>query len=262
MLSHSVEGMAAACKALDCPVVSGNVSLYKLIGIDGLKVADLNSLLNKLIAGINEEAPIDLTGVIGDAANELLLGKVKTLTQIREATPGNPKDYTMVYAPEGSGDEVDMVTLVLRLFLRFISEPQNVKAIEALLKGKLNEDGYKFLCALLENFGQMASTHDGMDKIMYTVYYIFYAALNAGVATNNGLAEFNGNYSFLNQLFATSNVGFLNQLEQSFGDLLNKWTPDVVDEDEVVPNGFIKFFRSIGDFFRRIIAWIQSIFKR
>ena len=240
----------------------GNVSLYKLIGIDGLKVADLNSLLNKLIAGINEEAPIDLTGVIGDAANELLLGKVKTLTQIREATPGNPKDYTMVYAPEGSGDEVDMVTLVLRLFLRFISEPQNVKAIEALLKDKLNEDGYKFLCALLENFGQMASTADGMDKIMYTVYYIFYAALNAGVATNNGLAEFNGNYSFLNQLFATSNVGFLNQLEQSFGDLLNKWTPDVVDEDEVVPNGFIKFFRSIGDFFRRIIAWIQSIFKR
>ncbi|MBQ8090064.1 MAG: phosphoribosylformylglycinamidine synthase subunit PurL, partial [Pyramidobacter sp.] len=28
VLSHSVEGMAAACKALDCPVVSGNVSLY------------------------------------------------------------------------------------------------------------------------------------------------------------------------------------------------------------------------------------------
>ncbi|MBR5409400.1 MAG: hypothetical protein IK104_01910 [Clostridia bacterium] len=239
----------------------GSVSLYKLIGIDGLKVADLNSLLNKLIDSINEDAPLDLTGVIGDAANELLLGKVKTLTQIRVPTAGNPKDYTMVYAPEGSGDEVDMVTLVLRLFLRFISEPQNVKAIEALLKGKLNEDGYKFLCALLENFGQMASTHDGMDKIMYTVYYIFYAALNAGVATNNGLAEFNGDYSFLNQLFATSNLGFMNQLEKSFGDLLNKWTPDVVDEDEVVPNGFIRFFKSIGDFFRRIIAWFQSLFK-
>ena len=239
----------------------GNVSLYKLIGIEGLKVADLNSLLNKLISNINESAPIDLTGVIGNAANELLLGKVKTLTQIREATPGNPKDYTMVYAQGESGDEVDMVTLVLRLFLRFISEPQNVRAIEAMLKGKLNDDGYKFLCSLLENFGQMASTDDGMDKIMYTVYYIFYAALNAGVATNNGLANFNGDYSFLNQLFATSNVGFLRQLEISFGDLLNKWTPDVVDDDEVVPNGFIRFFKSIGDFFRRIIAWFQNLFK-
>lgn len=240
----------------------GNVSLYSLIGIEGLKYADLNSLLDGLISNINESAPLDLTGVIGDAANELLLGKLVSFTSVRKDENGNNfTDYTMEYAQGKSGDQADMATLILRLLLKFISVPQNVKAIEALLKDSLSENGYKFLCALLENFGQMASTDGGMDKIMYTFYYIFYAALNAGVATNNGLSQFNGNYSFLNQLFATSNVGFLRQLEISFGDLLNRWTPDVVDDDEVVPNGFIRFFRSIGDFFRRIFAWFQNLFK-
>ena len=107
----------------------------------------------------------------------------------------------------------------------------------------------------------MAKTEGGMDKIMYTVYYIFYAALNAGVATNNGLATFNGNYSFLNQLFKTSNVGFLRQLEISLGDLLNKYGTDVIEDDQVIPNGqisfwqrIINFFKKIGDFFRRLFG--------
>ena len=106
----------------------------------------------------------------------------------------------------------------------------------------------------------MAATDDGMDKIMYTVYYIFYAALNAGVATNNGLAQFNGDYSFLNQLFATSNVGFLRQLEISLGDLLNKYTPEVINDHEVAPQGQISFWQKIIDFFKKIGDFFRRLF--
>ena len=108
----------------------------------------------------------------------------------------------------------------------------------------------------------MVSTPDGMDKVMYTVYYIFYSANVAASSTNNWLAEFNGNYSFLNQLFATSDLAFMRQLEKSLGDLLNKYTPDIADDDEVVPNGFVKFFKAIAAFFQKIIKFFQNMFKK
>lgn len=108
----------------------------------------------------------------------------------------------------------------------------------------------------------MVGTEDGMDKVMYTVYYIFYAANIAAHETKNWLANFNGNYSFLNQLFSTSDLAFMRQLEKSFGDLLNKYTPDIIDDDEIVPNGFVKFFKALKDFFAKILAFFKNMFKR
>ncbi|MBR5423081.1 MAG: hypothetical protein IK108_03635 [Clostridia bacterium] len=257
--------------------ITGEIDLYDLIGIR-LDEVNVNTLLQKVIESLNVDQQFKLSDIIADAVVELSIGTVDSFTSVRLQpeylkgtydngqanynASGNAIDYTMHYSANGAGgDQVDYVTILMRLLLKFISIPQNVTAIENMLKGKLNDTGYKFLCSLLENFSQMASTDDGMDKIMYTVYYIFYAALNAGVATNNGLAEFNGNYSFLNQLFATSNVGFLRQLEISLGDLLNKYTPDIVDDDEVIPQGqisfwqkIINFFKKIGDFFKRLFG--------
>ena len=45
-----------------------------------------------------------------------------------------------------------------------------------------------------------------------------------------------------------------------FGDLLNKWTSDVVDDDEVAPKGFIKLFQGLIDFFKKIMNFIKGIF--
>jgi len=259
---------------------NGEVDLLGLVGID-LSEMTANSLIDMLISNISSSiSGFDLTGMIGDAVTELTMGKVvhfesarilpteqigtaykSDSSKVREVTSsGNAIDYTMKYGSSGNGDQVDYVTIILRLILNFISVKQNVVAIEALLKDKLNDTGYKFLCSLLENFSSMASTDDGMDKIMYTVYYIFYAALNAGVATNNGLANFNGNYSFLNQLFATSNVGFLRQLEQSLGDLLNNYGTGVINDHEVIPDGQISFWQKIINFFQRIINWFKGLF--
>ena len=256
---------------------NGEIDLLALANID-LSEINANTLIQMVIDSISDQIQgFDLTDMIGDAVVELSMGTVDSFISVRElpeylyGTYGNgvsnhegvnARDYTMHYtAYNGGGDQPDYVTILLRLILKFISVPQNVTALEALLKTKLTGDGYKFVCSLLENFSQMASTNDGMDKIMYTFYYIFYSALNAGVATNNGLAEFNGNYSFLNQLFATSNVGFLRQLEISLGDLLNKYTPEIVDDDEVIPQGqisfwqrIIEFFKKIGDFFKRLFG--------
>ena len=254
--------------------ITGNVDIYDLIGID-LGTVNANTLIQLGIDAINDQtAQFDLTDVIADAVTELTLGTVDSFTSVRmlpeylndvhgHTAEGNAIDYTMHYSADGAGgDQVDYVTIIMRLLLKFISIPQNVTAIEAMLKGKLNDDGYKFLCSLLENFSQMAASDDGMDKIMYTVYYIFYAALNAGVATNNGLARFNGDYTFLNQLFATSSVGFLRQLEISLGDLLNKYTPEVISDHEVAPQGQISFWQKIINFFKKIGDFFRNLFSR
>ena len=260
------------------PDANGNAQpdLYGLIGID-LAEFDMEAIVDLLLNMVNENidtGDLDLSEVIREALPDLVLGQVLGFTSKRQVPADSPNaqagatgvdyahDYTMGYAGTSaeSGSQIDLVTIVLKVLLSFISQPGNVQVLEGFLKDKLNENGYKFVCSLLENFSQMAATKDGQDKIMYTVYYIFYAALSAGVATNNGLANFNYNYSFLNQLFATSDVAFIRQLEVSFGDLLNKWTGDVVDEDEVVPNGFIKFFQAIINFFKKIGNFFKGLF--
>ena len=244
---------------------NGEVSLYPLLGEDfDLETLDFSSIADLLLGLVNnlvDSTGLELTGILDNAIYELTVGVVTPFQSKRGV-----KDYTVRYAGAASGssgavgDKADLATVVLRLVLNFISKPENVTALEALLKDSLNEEGYKFVCSLLESFQQFAASEGGMDEIMYTVYYIFFLALNVGVATNNGLAEFNYNYSFMNKLFAGSNIGFIQQMAKSFGWLLDKNTPDVIDHDEAVPNGFIRFFRSIIDFFKKIGEFFKSLF--
>ena len=247
---------------------NGEVSLYPLLGEDfDLEVFDFTAIADLLVGLINNAVDgmgLELTGVLDNAVYELTVGVVSSFQSKRGET-----DYTMHYAGGASGssgggygDKTDLATVVMRLVLNFLASPHNVQALEQMLNGTLNGNGYKFVCALLENFQQLLTTENGIDKVMYTVYYIFYVALNTGVATNNGLAEFNYNYSFMNRVFSESNVGFLRQMATSFGWLLDKNTPDVVTHDEAVPNGFIRFFRSIIDFFKRIAAFFKNLFSR
>ena len=259
VVRNTLNALAKVLETVE-PVAGKDLDLATLFGFD-FKV-DIEGLLDQALKGIEEKYGFKLATVATEAIKELTVGQVVTFDSLSgQWVYDGHQAYTMKYAGK-SGDQVDMVTIILRLILRFISDPQNVKAIEAMLKPKLNENGYKFLTSLLDNFSQMVSTPDGMDKVMYTVYYIFYSANVAASSTNNWLAEFNGNYSFLNQLFATSDLAFMRQLEKSLGDLLNKYTPDIADDDEVVPNGFVKFFKAIAAFFQKIIKFFQNMFKK
>ena len=252
----------AVAKVLETvePMTGKDLDLATLFGFD-FRV-DIEGLLDQALKGIEEKYGFKLATVATEAIKELTVGQVVTFDSLSgQWVYDEQQAYTMKYAGKG-GDQIDMVTIILRLILRFISDPQNVNAIEAMLKPKLNENGYKFLTSLLDNFSQMVSTPDGMDKVMYTVYYIFYSANVAAHETENWLADFNGNYSFLNQLFATSDLAFMRQLGKTLGDLLNKYTDDVIDDDEIAPNGLVKFFKAIASFFQKIIKFFQNMFKK
>ncbi len=232
--------------------IAGEIDLMELIGLDF--EINIEGLITELLAGVAEDTGFELTEVAMEAITELTLGEVISYT-----SKNGKQAYTMVYAT--GADSVDFVTVILRLVLTFISIPENVTALEAILADNLTGDGYTFLCSLLENFSQMAASEDGMDEIMYTVYQIFYAANVAAHKTNDWYQNFNGDYSFLNQLFATSDLAFLRQIEISLGGLLNKYTGDIIDDDELAPNGFIAFFQKIAEFFQKIADFFKNLFS-
>ena len=165
----------------------------------------------------------------------------------------------------GSIFEIQLMDFTI---ITFISDPANKDAVEELMKDKVSGDGYTFLCSLLDNFSQMVRTADGKDKVMYTVYYVFYSALVAGVATNNAFAEFNGNYSFLQSLFNTSDLAFMRAIGQSMYDIFhikddegNEPISPIIDETGVVPQGQIPFWQKIIEFFKQIINFFKNMFK-
>ena len=253
---------------------NGNVSLYPLIGLD-LANINLESMLRELLDGLKESTGFALSDLGIDLVNELSMGVIESYESHINEDEFFQNMYTMKYAEEGTDiegnkcDKVDFVTIILRLVLTFISDPDNVKQVEAMLKDKVSEDGYTFLCSLLDNFSQMVRTADGKDKVMYTVYYVFYSALVAGVATNNAFAEFNGNYSFLQSLFNTSDLAFFRAIGQSMYDIFhikddegNEPISPIIDETGVVPQGQIPFWQKIIEFFKQIINFFKNLFTK
>lgn len=231
--------------------VAGEIDFYELISFD-FKL-NIEDIIAELLAGIEEDTGFVLKDIAMNAINELTVGEVVSFTSKNGLTA-----YTMKYA-EG-GDRTDMVTVILRLVLTFVSDKDNVVALEALLADSLNEDGYTFLCALLENFSQMAASENGMDEILYTVYNIFYAANVAAHKTEGWLEEFNGDFSFLNELFATSSLPFLQDIGASISGLLDKFGDGIFDSDGLASDGLITFFNKIMEFFNKIIEFFSSLF--
>ncbi len=233
--------------------LTGEIDLFEVIGLD--LTLDIEALIDSLLSSVAEDTGFELKEVAMNAVLELTMGEVYSFTSANGDTA-----YSMRYVT--GADTVDHVTTILRLVLTFVSIPENVVALEAMLEGELSEEGYKFLCSLLENFSQMAAQEGGMDEIMYTVYQIFYAANVAVHKTDDWLEEFNGDYSFLNNLFETSDLAFLRQLKSSLGDLLGKYVgDDIINDEQIAPNGFIAFFQKIAEFFQKIADFFKNLFS-
>ncbi|MBE6716010.1 MAG: hypothetical protein E7573_03730 [Ruminococcaceae bacterium] len=231
--------------------IAGEIDLFEVIGFD-FKL-NIEDILGELLEGVEEDTGFRLKEIAMEAVNELTVGEIVSFTSKNGLTA-----YTMKYAT--GGDSADMISVILRLVLAFVSEPENVVALEAMLYDNLSGEGYTFLCSLLENFSQMAAHEGGMEQVLYTVYQIFYAANVAAHKTNDWLDNFNGDFSFLNQLFATSDLPFLKDLGASLGELLDRVGDGIFDSDGLASEGLIKFFTNIIEFFKKIVEFFKSLF--
>ncbi len=228
---------------------AGEIDLFEVIGLDFN--INIDELIGELLDSVEEDTGFELKEVAMTAINELTVGEIVSFTS-KNGLPA----YTMKYAT--GADRTDMVTVILRLVLQFVSIEDNVVALEAILADSLSGDGYAFLCALLENFSQMAASEGGMDQVMYTVYQIFYAANVAAHKTENWFEEFNGDFNFLKQLFATSDVDFIKNLGASLNELLDRVGDGIFDSNGLASQGLITFFTKIIEFFKGVFEFLKS----
>ncbi len=231
----------------------GELDVYKLIGFDPTEL-NINTMIEQLLTDLEESTGLTFKDMAMDAIVELTVGEVVEFTSKNGETA-----YTMKYV--SAEDRADMTSVILRFVMSFVAVEENARALKVMLKDELSEDGYKFVCALLDNFVDMAKTTDGMDKILYTIYYIFIGAEGVVEGVDGSLDEANDNYKFMQDLFAKSDVEFLNNIAGTLGDFLDSNFKDIVDSDGIIPNGFIKFFQSLTALFEKIINWFKGFFN-
>ncbi len=228
----------------------GELDVYKLIGFDPTEL-NINTLIEQLLIDLEESTGLTFKDMAMDAIVELTVGEVVEFTSKNGETA-----YTMKYV--SAEDRADMTSVILRFVMSFVAVEENARALKIMLKDELSEDGFKFVCALLDNFVDMAKTTDGMDKILYTIYYIFIGAEGVVEGVDGSLDEANDNYKFMQDLFAKSDVEFLNNIAGTLGDFLDSNFKDIVDSDGIIPNGFIKFFQKLIELFEKIINWFKG----
>ncbi len=151
----------------------GAPDLMTLLGID-LADYDFAYLAQMLADMISDETGMETEALIVDAVAELTMGKVVSYPSANGETY-----YTMVYA----NDEQlkDMVTVVLRLAVDFISTAENADAIAALLvKNTENEEAADSVRSFISLVLQGLSVKPATSGSMATIYYIFYG-LKQGV---------------------------------------------------------------------------------
>ncbi len=229
------------------------VDLYELIGLD-LETLDFDKLFDMLLDMIAEATGYELSAFDANAIVELTMGTLESYTSANGNTA-----YRMVYqAAEAKGE---MVTVVLRLAVKFLALDKNIDAIMGILENSLgmSDETKKYVEGTLTVIVEcLSDTRLGMDMALATIYYIFF-----GVDT--GVGETTGGYNDLNELWKES-LENLRKESPEAADIITGILDldifdDIIDPDKgIAPNGFIAFFQKLFSWFQSIIDWFKNIF--
>lgn len=240
------------------PIVK--IDIYELIGIDfeDLTFAKIFEMILDLI--------YDATGYKFD--------NIETLDSIAELTVGTLEKYTsangleayrMVYSPEGGieGGKAELVTVVLRLLVRFLMHENNADLLIDLLKDNFNmsEDAEKYMRGLLDSIMAVPTeTFIGMDQALATIYYVYYGADLGVGGLAGGLKDINAEWQkILAELGRSDNPDEIT-IGNVLADFLDKYMDGILTDQGVAPNGVITFFQRIADWFNKIIEFFKNLF--
>ncbi len=225
------------------------IDLYALIGID-LAEIDFDWLVDKLFE-VLRNAGYEFTVDDIDYIAELTVGKLESYTSLNGKTA-----YKMVYADGESGDEKELVTVTANLVVRFLANETNKEVVLKFLREQLGmtEEVEPYVDALLDLVVDcVTETQLGAETALATIYYVFYG-IDTGVdGVANGKKE-------LKDLWLDAFDG-LKKENSAAGELIEEilgWEifEDIFSAEEgFAPNGLIKFFAKIAEWFKTIIEW-------
>lgn len=233
------------------------IDLYDVIGF---RLDDFNfeTMFNQLITDLNESTGYNLTPIAMNAAAEMTSGVVVEKTSL--SAMNNYTRYTMEYA---GPDRADMITIVMRLLISFLTHEDNAEQIKKMLKNNLEMDdtSYGYVSALLDALVTAMKTPQGIDTSLGVVYYIT-LGLSVGAGELRDLYDtINGAWAAAFASLKDSDKASLVNFYNDAVRFLEKYLPDIVSpEGPMAPNGFVAFFQKIAEFFKRIGDFFRSMF--
>jgi len=247
------------------PALGQHIDIYGLIadklGINPEVSLNFNTLIEALLNMLEEGTDISFDSLDIDAIKELVSGKLVSFTSANGETA-----YRMVFNSEQS--RADMATSVLRIVLRWIASSENGEKLKELIKEKveLPEDGYKYIDSLIDVVLTYCGTAVGMDSMLHSIYYVFYGIHTGAHEANEWLDSYNARFKFVNEYFNKSEnddlMGVAKLLDNLYRFFIddNGSTGNVFSPEGLAPNGLIPFFQQIIEWFRAIVAKLQTLF--
>ena len=256
--------------------------LYKLIGVteedvktiyeqcggswtavDGLEDFDMRLLFSIALAAVNNflaknGLPFKFTSIAALAVNELTHGYVRSYDSLTGKTA-----YTMV--TDKSLDKYclgDLLSILIRIVLKFLSVDGNADALVALIKTKfeIHGVGEAAVCAFLHLLAGYMGTLGGFEVAMLSIYYTVYGASQAsgsGVeAYDHVNDELTGVVEHLENLDNDIARGVMQALigkaDENFGD--------IIGSKGLAGNGLFRFFKQIFEWLMKIINFFRTLF--
>lgn len=246
---HAVYGILNAIE----PLVQ--VDLYELINLP-LDEVTFESLFQYAVDLIAEETGYELTLLDINTIAELTVGKLVTYTSANGETL-----YKMVYQSETA--KAEMVTIVMRLLVTFLMTADNQENVIGILRDQfsMSADAEKYVRAFLKAIADcVVGTHLGMDKALATIYYVFYGVEIGVDETADGLKDVNSKWQERLKELGMSESREEATVGNLIADILDIALDDIVDSEGIAPNGFIRFFERLKEFFREIIDFFKELF--
>ena len=236
--------------------ITGKIDLYEIIGMD-LATINFEFLFNKLIDLINDATGFRFTTMLGDAVAELTQGEVISFTSLN-----GRQAYTMRYA--GVNDYADMLTILIRLILRFLSLDGNAKILMDIMQQQfqMSPEDYEIVYSILQTYAKWSASNLNLQVVMVSIYYYVFGS---AIASDKGVEAYdkvNGKWKTVVNKLSNLDNPIAKEVMQGLLEIADENTGDVISSDGIAANGLIKFFKMIADWFMKIINAIKSLFNR
>ena len=243
--------------------ITGEINLYEImniesfLGVDDLAKINFKFLFDKLIDFINDATGFRFTTMAGDAIAELTQGEVISFISLN-----GRQAYTMRYA--GVYDYADMLTILMRLILRFLSLDGNDKILMDIMQQKfqMSPEDYEIVYSILQTFAKWSASNTNLQVVMTSIHYYVFGSAKASDKGVEAYDKVNGKWRSVVEKLVNLDNPIAQEVLKEILKIADDNVGDIISSDGIAPNGLIKFFKAIYDWFMKIINAIKSVFTR
>lgn len=266
---HAVKGLTDILKPMLKDEKGNEFDLYQFV-YDTLKLKNgaddltFKSIKEMLVLYVFEQTGFSLELLDLDELNELTCGMLTHYT-----SQNGKVAMRMIHCDVQDGEqhvmsEAETVTTFMRLIVKFIGNGQNAEKIKAMIDENENigDDAKKFYKGIIDMTFDYAQSDSGIDTMLYTMYQVFYGVDIGATETKEWLDDFNERFNTIYETLANDKDPAVQRAARIFADYMNgSDAGNIINENGLVPNGFISFFESFINIFSQLFAWIRQLFS-